>query len=330
MIEQMQEGEWHFEEVPCPCGGHEFLVVALQDRFGIPSPISICRRCGLLQSNPRLTEHAYVEFYTHYYRTIYMGLEPEGLFQEQRRRGGAILRAFQKQTGSRLKTGAIVLEVGAGAGGILSLFAEGGCKVAGCDFDNRFLEYGRANGVTLYAGNSDTLREQAPADVVILCHVLEHMLDPIGELRKIAALLKPEGVLFIQVPGLDYELFRYHRNGHLYLDFLDYAQSAHTYHFTRSTLRWMVNQAGFSDLSLNSEVTGFFKATGSNAAGELLPYSDTKFSADASARTLRRLQWMESRHQRTRNIETLAWRIWQWGSARLLQTLVAVKHRIVK
>ena len=89
VIECIDSGRWKFEWVACPCGAKEFLLVSLQDRFGIPSPVCSCRNCGLLQANPRLNPEASRSFYTDYYRRIYVssGSSPAELFGRQRIQG---------------------------------------------------------------------------------------------------------------------------------------------------------------------------------------------------------------------------------------------------
>jgi len=209
---KIRKGDWAFEAVPCPCGSHKFRVVAMRDRFALPCPISACRKCGLLQANPRLTADAYREFYERYYRRIYMNWTPKKLFADERERGLRAIRWLEKN-GFVLQAGQTVLEVGTGAGGILSVFAERGCRVSGCDLDQRFLSYGHARGLDLRLGGTNTLITAAPAELVILCHVLEHMTDLVEELTQIRNLLAPNGALWVQVPGVDYEIGRYHRSG---------------------------------------------------------------------------------------------------------------------
>jgi len=254
----MSSGEWGFEAVPCPCGGREFRALSMQDRFSIPSPISACRICGLLQTNPRLNPSSYEDFYKRFYRRIYMAWEPEFLFQNQRQRGSALMR-WIRDHGISVQPGQRVCEIGAGAGGILSVFADIGCEVSGCDFDSRFLAYGKQKGLDLREGDSSQLFSSRPADLMILCHVVEHISDPVAELKRIRHLLSPDGILCVQVPCLDFELLRYHPGGHIQFDFLDYSQNAHTYHFERPNILWIVGLAGFEEIAYDENTTALFR-----------------------------------------------------------------------
>ena len=61
-----------FEAVPCLCGGTEFDEIATTERYGFAQKTVICRTCGLVQSNPRMTDAAYRDFYSSdEYRRIY-------------------------------------------------------------------------------------------------------------------------------------------------------------------------------------------------------------------------------------------------------------------
>lgn len=293
---KIRKGDWAFEAVPCPCGSHKFRVVAMRDRFALPCPISACRKCGLLQANPRLTAEAYREFYGRHYRRIYMNWTPRVLFANERERGLRAIRWLEKN-GFVLQAGQHVLEVGTGAGGILSVFAERGCHVSGCDLDQRFLSEGRARGLDLRLGATTTLTTTAPADLVILCHVLEHMTDLVDELARIRHLLGQNGALWVQVPGVDYEIGRYHHHGHLLYDFQDYTQNAHVYHFDPGSFFSILRRAGFRPVAWDDEITALLQT------GPLASKSDyetdypPQYASDPSLWQLERLRRFEWRRR---------------------------------
>jgi SAM-dependent methyltransferase len=297
-IDWMSTGRLRFEAVTCVCGGRRFRVLSLQDRFSLPAPVSACRDCGLLQTNPRLDAGSNVEFYQRFYRRIYMGWEPSQLFQNQRSRGRNVL-AWLESRGFQPGADKTVYEIGTGAGGILSVFAERGCKTAGCDYDPRFLAYGCQHGLDLRQGDAGQLLASGPADLVILCHVFEHMTDPLAELTRIRGLLSSRGQLWIQVPGIDYELLRFHVQGHRQFDFLDYAQNAHAYHFNGPDLLWMARRAGFQTDAWDDQVTALMRPvplTEPASLDERIPWCPT-IDGDPSLHQLARLQRMERRRR---------------------------------
>ena len=58
--------------VPCLCGSHEFDLIALIDRYTMSQKTVLCRHCGLVQSNPRMSEKEYEIYYSSdIFRLIY-------------------------------------------------------------------------------------------------------------------------------------------------------------------------------------------------------------------------------------------------------------------
>ena len=44
-----------FEDVPCLCGSNDSDLICSIDRYGLDQKTVICRDCGLIRSNPRMT-----------------------------------------------------------------------------------------------------------------------------------------------------------------------------------------------------------------------------------------------------------------------------------
>jgi len=73
---RLGNGEIEFEAVHCLCGGGLFDLIASVDRYSMIQYTVICTQCGIVQSNPRMRENAYREFYSsELYRRIY---DPDG------------------------------------------------------------------------------------------------------------------------------------------------------------------------------------------------------------------------------------------------------------
>ncbi len=63
-----------FEELDCPvCAKRNLEQLAQRDRYGLKCPVTICRSCGLIQTNPRMTKAAYNEFYDCEFPLLYRG-----------------------------------------------------------------------------------------------------------------------------------------------------------------------------------------------------------------------------------------------------------------
>ena len=250
---------YEFEEASCPCGGNEDQLVAETDRYGLRLDTVICRKCGLLRTNPRLTEKSLKLFYEQDYRDLYMGEEygdMENYFQGMIRRGIYMKDLLKKHVPNLCLKGMNILEVGCSAGGILEPFLKAGACVKGYDYDKRYLEYGnsRNKGLNLCHGGLENLRnETAQYDIIIMNHVLEHIIDIRGAIELIKASLKKDGIFYVGVPGA--------KNPGYYFSpsksFIGTIHIAHLYHFTKATLTNFLE--GFSCCFIDDTVRGFFR-----------------------------------------------------------------------
>ena len=89
------KGVYQLEFVSCEiCDSMEFQVLSEKDRFGFKLRFVICRKCGLIQLNPRLTEKSSALFYDQDYRKLYHGkdnkIEYERYFNNGVRNGRII------------------------------------------------------------------------------------------------------------------------------------------------------------------------------------------------------------------------------------------------
>jgi len=81
--------------------------------------------------------------------------------------------------------------------------------------DARVREEVRRRGIPeVYASIEDV--QDKPFGMVILSHVLEHVPDPVGMLRRCVSLLGPDGKVFVEVPNLD-DRFKTNLGPHLYV-----------------------------------------------------------------------------------------------------------------
>ena len=217
----------------------------------LPDSVSImrCRKCGLVYMNPRPTLAAYRnmyeggEFYQDYQGRVtkYAHLFPQTY---------EIIEKYKPDKGS-------LLEVGCATGEFLNVGCQRGWQVIGTDASQSLAEVGKTKyGVEIIVSSS--VKAIAwPAeqfDVVYASHVMEHLPSPSATLRELWRVLKPGGLILIQVPNefedLLYVLFRwlatkrYKRGGAPIFD--------HVYFFSPQTMTRMVEQTGFSLLEIST------------------------------------------------------------------------------
>jgi SAM-dependent methyltransferase len=101
-----------------------------------------------------------------------------------------------------------LLDIGCGTGRLLHLAQRAGWQVKGLELSPQMAGYVRERlGVEVLAG--DFLQfDPAPADreaydVVCLRHVLEHLPDSIGAMRRIRALTRPRGHFLVEMPNVE-------------------------------------------------------------------------------------------------------------------------------
>lgn len=250
---KVSDGEYQYEKNSCLCGNTDDsldVVVAEKDRYGLPCRNVLCKRCGIVRSDPMLDQASTIRFYNSEYRPLYAGSATgtEAFFTEQNGRGLKILNHVKRLT--RFDEIHNVFEIGCGAGGILFPFHEAGKKAAGCDYGERYLEFGRSRGLQLSHGN---IRESGIApesqDLIILSHVMEHFTKPLIEIGEILEYLKPGGYLFVEVPGLLNIARVYGRP-------IAYFQSAHIFNFHKRFLEAFFQSFGL-ELRSGDEVSRF-------------------------------------------------------------------------
>lgn len=247
--------KYSFEKVPClVCDGSDFQILSEKDRYGLPITVVICKTCGLIQTNPRMTKESQLKFYEHEYRDFYF--ENEGptdkFFDEQVFHGK---RIYDLVCNYKKKfTGKVVVEIGAGAGGILQVFKENQNQVLGLDLDADYLKFGEDKGINLSFGTIENLKDfKLKPDLVIYSHVLEHLPNPVEELKILRNYLKPSSVVYVEVPGVKDLRTTHDQN------FQKYIHIAHNYHFSLKTLKNVIRKAGFEMCYENEGVISLLK-----------------------------------------------------------------------
>jgi len=125
--------------------------------------------------------------------------------------------------------------------------------VCGVDLDKERISYGREeHGLDLYYGTLAEVPFDREPDLVIYSQTLEHLLDPVEELKAVSSILG-EGLVFVRVPGIKC-LAQTH-----FMDFLCLLQNAHTYHFTLTTLKNVMRIGGFSMVRGDERIWSIFR-----------------------------------------------------------------------
>lgn len=228
------------ETMDCPvCGpGTARLMLRARDlNLLLPGEFEIqrCRSCSLAFISPRPDAESIGDYYpTRYWSPP----TPEGrrpyLDAGMKRTLDALVRDYP---------GGRVLDVGCAVGNLPAQMRQRGLDAVGLEPYEHACQIAREHyGLEVdCAFLQDTSYPDESFDAVTLFDVLEHVHDPLGDLRKIHALLKPGGSVYIKVPNVDAlqrSLF-----GHFWYA-LD--PPRHLFHFSPKSTARMLKAAGFA------------------------------------------------------------------------------------
>lgn len=198
-----------------------------------------CPECGLQFQSPRLSfDDLADKVYTEEYCPGHEESANETAYARQ-------VKNFESLIG---KKGG-VLDVGCGNGSFLVYAKQNGWETFGADI--RLSPETASLTCPLFEGRLTDIDFCGRGfDVIRFNHVLEHLQNPLIELARCRELLNPGGIVFVGVPnisgvspgiknlqsrlGLKKKLWRH------------YAATHHLYFFTPSTLRRMIDEAGFA------------------------------------------------------------------------------------
>jgi 2-polyprenyl-3-methyl-5-hydroxy-6-metoxy-1,4-benzoquinol methylase len=251
IIENINHGNYTFQSLPSLCGSTDDVVLSHTDRYGIPTRIVISRVSGFIRVDPYFDNETVSRFYKYDYRDLYSSnLGVIDYFEKQVLRGEYI---YQFLHNSGLLEGKhTVFEIGCGSGGILFALQQKGYQCLGCDYGPEYIAYGKEKGLDLYEGGVDDYSGEKEADIVIISHVLEHIVDPIAFLKSIKKILSKQGLLFIAVPGILYN-HSSHRN------LLSLFCQAHVHYFTLSSLDYVCANAGFRRIKSDESIQAIYQ-----------------------------------------------------------------------
>jgi 2-polyprenyl-3-methyl-5-hydroxy-6-metoxy-1,4-benzoquinol methylase len=194
----------------------------------------ICRRCGLVFSDPK--PHDVRDFYSKTYRLDYKGVTVPKL-KHVYRAGRVALDRLARLSGSFVK-GASLLDIGSGGGEFIYLMNCLGLKAVGVEPNTGYAEYSRAAlDLDVRVGFAQDLDfPQQYFDLITIWHVLEHLEDPSDVLARLLPFLKPQGSLIIEVPNIKASGQAPANTFHV----------AHLYNFSQQTLTALLAKSGLA------------------------------------------------------------------------------------
>jgi len=196
---------FELRHIDCPtCSVRAFRVLGVRGGprahrygLGIETNIVECTRCGLLFPDPFPVPRDHDQLYA----------DPAKYFENHGESAKiedyvALAREIRRRTGL---TQPRVLDVGSGRGELLVAFrAAGLANAVGLEFAQAMIDYAReTHGIALEKATIEAYAasDPEPFDAITLCAVLEHVYDPDAMIRASAKLLRPGGVLYLDIPN---------------------------------------------------------------------------------------------------------------------------------
>jgi SAM-dependent methyltransferase len=227
---------------PCPICSTETVVPRFEVE-AMEEALVVCTECGLGRFHPMLSSDRLRALYPdEYYGEPGWKFRPliEGLVRAVGERHTSFLSR-------ELSAGARILDVGCGRGVILGSLAEKGFEVHGLEISAEAARGADPRAEIRIADNlKDAEYRTASFDRVIIWHVLEHLIDPVGTLREAHRVLKPGGRLIVAVPNFSSLQARCTGAAWFHLDL-----PRHVYHFPLPALRQLLTQVGFDVRSVH-------------------------------------------------------------------------------
>ena len=231
------------ERTPCNlCGASEYDVVGRLDRDRHPLQTVICRKCGLVWTNPRPPIAEMDRYYATEYRADYKGTRAPALRKVlrgllgARERRRALRPLLGPPAGATPHAPLRLLDVGCGAGEFVYLLRREQLEASGLEPGEDYAEFARrVLRVPVQTATVDTAAvEPGSQDVVTMFHALEHVPDPRRVLATVRGWLKKGGLLVVEVPNVESTVQAPAHRFHY----------AHLYHFSGATLGALGEAAG--------------------------------------------------------------------------------------
>lgn len=213
-----------------------------------------CNSCGLLYTNPRLSQGLVEELGREYFVPWGKNKNKLRLTLSSFIKKHAKLRVFYHYlTGEYLaeiiaKSEGRVLDIGCGFGDLLEDLSQKGCIPYGIEINPLAVRACREKGLNVSSGALDeACFPDNFFDTVTLSHVIEHLPRPKATLRQAYRILKPGGKLLIYCPNADSylaKLFGKYWQG--------WSLPFHFYHFTKKTIQRYAELTGFRVKKISS------------------------------------------------------------------------------
>jgi SAM-dependent methyltransferase len=226
------------------CGGNDYEIYGCEESMAkhiVHRTVVRCKKCGLVYSNPQATREILQDFYNATYPDLSKYLEHVERLKPYH-------QTFFSSLKERRKRGRF-LDIGCATGHLLKVGQEFGWDVYGVELSETFSRYARETlGLrNIFTGElSEAHYPDRFFDYINMWHTIEHVNDPTQVLIEVARIMKDDAELNIGLPNIA-EPYHWVERFSSWLKGKTPGMPSsdhHTYHFTHTTLRKMVEKTG--------------------------------------------------------------------------------------
>jgi 2-polyprenyl-3-methyl-5-hydroxy-6-metoxy-1,4-benzoquinol methylase len=201
--------------------------------YGHHAQIVQCQKCGYVYANPRWSGDEILDAYTAVTDETYVQERAgrELTFQKH-------LRAMEKRVGQA--NGRSLLDVGAYIGVFVETAAQAGWQACGVEPSEWAASVAQRQELNVIHGTQDAPELVGKRfDVVTMWDVIEHVVDPSGEIGKAYQLLEPGGWLVVHTMDISSLMAKLMGSRWPWL------MDMHIHYFSQKTLQQMIEKNGF-------------------------------------------------------------------------------------
>lgn len=220
-----------------------------------PFAVVRCSGCGLVFVSPRIAADRLRDVYDHGY---WSSPAPKDRgYANYRGDARNWLRTYRRRArvlDGRLAPDSRVLDVGCAAGYFCEVMAARGHRVAGIEPSAAIIDDARARlgpDRVHFGTLDDAPFPDSSFDLVTLWDVVEHLPTPIEALRTVRRLLRDDGLLLLETQNVESRFARI-----LGRRWQHFKQAEHLWHFAPTTLRLLLDAAGFAEVELTARRAG--------------------------------------------------------------------------
>jgi len=244
----------------CPaCGatalGSELPLSGVDRLHSVPGEFTVvrCGSCGAGVTTPEASPEELASYYPSGYGPYERPANPLVRLASAAIRawqGFLAVRAFPLERTRELTPGRAV-DVGCGRGDLGALLIRRGWRVTGVEPSAEACAAARARGIDARRGTlADVPLEPGAYDIAVFKHSLEHVDDPVADLERVRAALRPGGLVLVTVPNFSSWQRRRFGSRWFHLDL-----PRHRMHFTPAALRRALHRAGHEPVRLDTSTS---------------------------------------------------------------------------